>query len=83
MYRIKLTARAKKELNTIKIKHQEAIGVAIEELKEDPYAGKPLTRELRGKFSYRVGVFRLIYTVNEKDKIIQVITAGHRAVVYG
>lgn len=83
MYRIKLTAEAKKELNIIKRIYQEAIGVALEELKENPFLGKPLTRELTGKFSYKVGMFRIIYKVNEKDKIIQVITAGHRANVYG
>lgn len=83
MYQIKLTAQAKKELNAIKTMYQGAISVAFEEIKENPLIGKPLTRELNGRFSYKVGMFRIIYMVNEKDKIVQVITAGHRAKVYG
>lgn len=80
---IKLTAQAKKELSIIRNRHKEAICVAFEDMKEDPFIGKPLTRELSGRFSYKVGMFRIIYKVNEKDKIVQIITAGHRANVYG
>lgn len=79
---IQLTFQAKKELSAIKLIYKEAISEAFEEIKEDPYVGKPLARELKGRFSYKVGAFRIIYKINEKDKIIQVITAGHRAVVY-
>lgn len=82
MYRIKLTAQAKRELQIIKNRYKEAVGVAFEELKENPFLGKPLVRELTGKFSYKVGAYRIIYQIKEKDKIIQVITAGHRAKVY-
>ncbi len=82
MYTIKLTARSKRELKSISKRHQEAIGVVFEELKEDARIGKPLKRELTGRFSVRIGVYRIIYTVNETDKIIYVITAGHRSSVY-
>jgi mRNA-degrading endonuclease RelE of RelBE toxin-antitoxin system len=38
--------------------------------------------ELTGKFSFRVGVYRIIYKVNKKDKVVDILTAGHRATVY-
>ena len=82
MYRIKLTAKAKKELKTISKLHQRAIAFIYEELKDNPYLGKPLTRELTGRFTLRVGVNRIIYKVNKKDKIVLILTAGHRATVY-
>jgi mRNA interferase RelE/StbE len=82
MYEIILTARAKKELKLLSKRHQISIGRILEELKDDPYLGKPLTRELTGKLSFRVGVYRIIYKVNKKDKIIAILTAGHRARVY-
>src|SRR3990167_4160395 len=63
----------------LKKSHQYAILSAFEEIKEDPLIGKPLTRELTGRFSYRVGVYRVIYKINQKDQIIQVLSAGHRA----
>ncbi len=82
MYKIQLTGKAKKELKTIKLRYQTAIFLALEEIKEDPFLGKPLIRELTGKFSFRVGVYRIIYTINKKDKIVIVLNAGHRSIIY-
>ena len=82
MYKLHIASKAKKELRKISRIHQEAIISAFEELKEDPFIGKPLTRELTGRFSYRVGVYRIIYKINDKDKIVYVISAGHRSTVY-
>lgn len=82
MYRIKLTAQARKELKIIKIMYQKAIDVSLEEMKEDPFIGKSLTRELIGKYSYRVGSYRIIYTINKKDQTVYILTIGHRDRVY-
>lgn len=82
MYKIKLTARAKRELKNISKLHEDAISSVFEDLKYDPLLGKPLARELTGKFSLRVGVYRIVYKINKKDEIITVITAGHRAKIY-
>lgn len=82
MYRIKLTAQAKKELKNIKKIYQEAVAAVLEEIAQNPLVGKPLTRELTGRFSLRVGVYRIIYKVNDQDKTVQVIAAGHRGTVY-
>jgi len=56
--------------------------MALKEIKENPFIGKPLTRELTGRFSYKLGVFRVIYKVNKKDKLVEIIAVGHRATVY-
>ncbi|MDP1722454.1 MAG: type II toxin-antitoxin system RelE/ParE family toxin [Candidatus Gottesmanbacteria bacterium] len=82
MYNVKLTARAKRELKNISKRHKVAIASMVEELTDNPFVGKPMTRDLTGKFSLRVGVYRIIYTVNKTDEIIHVITAGHRSIVY-
>lgn len=82
MFTVKLTARAKRELKNISKRHKVAIASMVEELKDNPFVGKPLTRDLTGRFSLRVGVYRIIYTINKTDEIVNVITAGHRSVVY-
>lgn len=82
MFKIKLTAKAKKELRRISKSHKQAIASALEEIKVDPHLGKPLRRELYGKFSYRVGIYRIIYKINKQDMTIHVLTASHRSVVY-
>jgi mRNA interferase RelE/StbE len=82
MYKLRISSRAEKEIKKISHPHQNAIVLALAEIKEEPFLGKPLTRELTGRFSYRVGIYRIIYKVNKKDKTIDILTAGHRATVY-
>lgn len=82
MFKIKLSAKAKRELKNLSKLDKLRVGEIIEELKEDPLIGKPLKRELSGRYSYRVGTYRVIYKVNQEDKIVQVLSAGHRGVVY-
>ncbi|MFH0936744.1 MAG: type II toxin-antitoxin system RelE/ParE family toxin [Candidatus Daviesbacteria bacterium] len=82
MFKLLISVRAQKRIRLLKISHQEAILSALQEIKEDPFIGKPLTRELMGRFSYRVGIYRIIYQVNQQDKTIRILNAGHRATVY-
>lgn len=82
MYKVVVSPRAQKELKKISYKHQTAIYQTLLDLKEDPLVGKPLTKELTGRLSYRIGVYRIIYKVNFKDKIVLILTAGHRSIVY-
>lgn len=78
MFKLLVTSKAKKELKQLKLIYQQAIGLAIEEIKQDPLQGKKLSRELTKRYSFKVGVYRIIYIVSFKDKVITIITAGHR-----
>ena len=82
MFKLLISTRAQRRLKQLKQIHQEAILTALEEIKEDPFIGKPLTRELTGRFSFRVGVHRIIYKISQKDKTVSVLNAGHRNDVY-
>lgn len=82
MYKLFIANKAKRELKKISMIHQEPIISALEEIRDDPFSGKPLTRELTGRFSYKVGLYRIIYKINKPDKIIQILTAGYRSTVY-
>jgi len=55
---------------------------AIRALEINPYAGKPLKGELAGKWSLRVGDYRIIYVIDEKQKIVILYNAKHRKAVY-
>jgi len=44
--------------------------------------GKPLRGELSGKWSLRVGNYRVIYTINEKEKAVILYGVGHRKKIY-
>lgn len=82
MYHIIVAPSAKRELREISKLYKEAVTEAIKELKEDPFLGKPLDREFTGRFSYKIGVFRIIYKVNKENKTVFIFTAGHRSKIY-
>lgn len=83
MYLVVISPKARKRIKEMSKRHQEVIGEIVKELQEDPLLmGKPLSCNLTGKFSYKVGVYRIIYIINEKDGIVNILSAGHRATVY-
>lgn len=82
MYKLVISPQAQRELKKIKSSSKVAIRLTFEDIKEDPNLGKPLSRNLKNKFSYKVGVYRIIYKINSKDLIINIISAGHRSTVY-
>ena len=82
MYKLIISPKAQRELKKISKLHRLSIGRIIEEIKADPSFGKPLSRELTRRYSYRVDIYRIIYKINEEDRTIEIISAGHRSVVY-
>lgn len=82
MFKLRISSEAEKEIKKIKKLYQSSIIEALKELEEDPFIGKPLTRELTNYFSYRIGPFRLIYKVDIADKTVEIVSAGYRSMVY-
>lgn len=83
MYRIKLSAHAKRQLKGVKkLYRKEAVEEIFSALKDDPFIGKPLVRELTGQYRIQVGVYRIIYLINTQNKIVTILTVGHRSIVY-
>jgi len=54
----------------------------IEEIRQEPYIGKFLEKELSGYFSLRAKRYRIIYKVLENEKVIQIHYVGHRKDIY-
>lgn len=82
MYRVKITEKAKRELKEISKLEEQTLLSVLYELRENPFYGKPLQDKLAKRFSMRVGVFRIIYAVNRRDKTVHIISAGHRSTIY-
>jgi len=51
-------------------------------LNDNPRLGKPLVANLAGFWSLRVGKYRIIYEIKEKELVVYVIRIGHRKNVY-
>jgi mRNA interferase RelE/StbE len=81
-YQIKFPKKVKSQLKEVKIVYQKEVISALEAIREDPYQGKALERELTDRFSFRVGVYRIIYKINPNDNFITILRIGHRSTVY-
>lgn len=82
MYKVRFSSEAKNQFKKLKAVHKQAVGFILEDLKETPFLGKPLQRNLNRRFSYRIGVYRLVYKIDERECIVTIITIDHRSVVY-
>ena len=54
----------------------------IESLREDPFLGKALERELTGYYSLRTKKFRVIYRLDHPGKAVQIHYLGYRQDIY-
>ncbi len=85
LYKIILLPQANKFYKKIFITNKELfsrIDNAIESLKTNPFLGKPLKDRLKGKYSLRVGVYRIIYSIEKHEITIYILDIGHRREVY-
>lgn len=79
---VKATPRFIKNLDKLDATVKRRILKRTGELVDDPYKGKALKGELSGLFSLRVGDYRVIYWIDEKEGIVWLIDVGHRKRVY-
>ena len=82
MFKIELTAKVKRQLKNLSKEQRLSAAGIFEDIKDNPTIGKPLERELTKKFSYKTGVYRIIYIFNEGDQIITILDADHRGKIY-
>ena len=82
MYRLVYTDEARKQISKFDNRLKEKIRVAAEEIQANPAVGKPLTRELKGRFSYRAGHYRIIYRVYQTEIVVLILAVGHQRHIY-
>jgi len=81
MTKLYLTNTFQKKFQEISKNIQGRIEEILREISLNPYAGKKLMGELEGEYSYRIGRYRIIYYVDEKQNI-WIETVSHRKNVY-
>jgi len=81
-YEIRATKRFERDFRRLTKEMKVRIDSAIRGLQENPYLGKFLHGDLKGKRSLRIGDYRVIYAVDEESRTIALIAAGHRKGVY-
>ena len=84
-YSISIRKQALKELEELPIKAGRQISKAIDHLSEQPRpAGcKKLKGEKEDLWRIRIGDYRVIYTIEDVIKIVEIRKIGHRRDIYG
>lgn len=81
MTKLFLTNTFQKKFRKVPNNVQARIEEALEVISRDPFAGKKLMGDLEGEYSYRIGRYRIIYFMDEKQNI-WIETVSHRKEVY-
>ena len=84
MYRIDYLEQVRKDLKPISKSDKQKIRSAIEsKLSSNPIEfGKPLQYSLKGLRRLRVGDYRVIFQIDQTNKVVLVIKIGHRREIY-
>jgi mRNA interferase RelE/StbE len=61
---------------------KEQVVKGLEKTATDPYAGTRLQGKLKGLWRWRVGKYRVIYAIDEKEKNIVFLDVGLRKSIY-
>jgi mRNA interferase RelE/StbE len=81
-YRISLLRAAQKDLDKLPVRERERTTAAIRALADDPRP--PGCAKLRGRADWRIrsGDYRVIYSVDDPGKSVQVLAVAHRREAY-
>ena len=79
---MKFTPETSRILSKFHPENKKIIKQAFEEFRRNPYAGTDLQEELYEFKSFKLKRYRVLYRVNEEEKVIQVFHVGHRKDVY-
>jgi mRNA interferase RelE/StbE len=81
-YRIEIMRPALKQLGAIPRRDQERLRDAINDLTDDPRPDGSVKLKGANDYRIRVGVYRVIYAIEDDRLIVLVLKIGHRKDVY-
>ena len=81
-YGVRLTKQAENFLKKLDKKSGVRVRNKLRQLGRNPRLGKPLTANLSGMWSLRIGKYRSIYTIEDDKLVVLIIDIGHRKGIY-
>ena len=81
-WKIRATQEASRLLSSFHPETKKQLKQSLNELRRNPYIGKDLREELAGFKSLRQNKYRIIYNLNEEEKIIQIFYIARRKDIY-
>ena len=77
-----ISKKANRDAKKFPLNIHEKLGQAFDKLKENPLSGEKLQGKLKNYYKFRVGDYRIVYRLNSKESLIQVVKIEHRQGVY-
>ncbi len=85
MYKVVLSVHAKSFYSSSTAHLSKKLSRCFSNLENEPYKSnniKKLSGKLRNYYRYRIGDFRVIYRIDEINKVVNVVLIKHRSSVY-
>jgi mRNA interferase RelE/StbE len=82
-YRVYIIRSAEKDLNRLPINIFVRVSKRILSLESNPRPGNLKKLSGREEYRLRVGDYRVLYIINDKEQVITIVAVGHRREVYG
>lgn len=81
-FKLIYSATSRRQIKALHPTLKPAIKSKIEQIREKPFSGKFLVRELAGYSSLRANRYRIIYKVKADERLIEIHYVGHRKDIY-
>lgn len=82
-WRLVVMPPARRAFDRLPISVAAAVLETLDAISENPQRlGKPLILEHEGRFSARRGPYRIIYELDQTERVVRVVAIGHRRTIY-
>ena len=81
-YSVRIKASAAKQLARLDVGTRRLLVEQIDRLAADPHVGTVLKGERDGLRRLRVGAYRIVFEVRNREIVVLVVRVGHRGSVY-
>ena len=81
-YSVRIKASAATQIASLDVEARRLVVEQIDRLASDPHVGTVLKGELEGLRRIRVGAYRIVFEVRNRELLVLVIRVGHRSRVY-
>ena len=81
-FEVHVAKSIQKDLAKIPKPWQERVIKVIDLLEREPFYGEKMLGKLKNNYKIRVWPYRIIYKVNKKARVVEIVEVGHRQGVY-
>ena len=81
-YQIVYSETSRTQIRKLHPQIKPVVKAKIEKLRDNPFSGKYLEKELSGYLSMRAQRFRVIYKIKDNDQTVEIHYVGHRKDIY-